>query len=436
MTVETKAQFDRDYITSFSEKNGEPAWLLELRMRGLDESQVLELPKPEKTNIQKWNYTDFTHVVEEASINRVDELPEDVRSILGSEEHVGNVVVHKNGVAIFQQLSEELKQKGVIFTDFKTAAKQHSELLSKYLMNKLVKVDEHKLTALHAALINSGILLYVPKNVEVEVPFQSLFWQENGSAGLIPHILVVAEENSKVTYVENLISSGQTNGTSVMNYVSEVFVGAGAHVTYAAVDNLADNSTNFIYRRGTVDNDGRVDWALGQMNDGDTVSDNTTLLKGNGSQGDTKSVVVGRGEQSLNFVQHMKQFGLNSDGQMLSHAVMKENARGIFNGITKIEKGATKANGEQTERVLMLSEKARGDANPILLIDEDDVTAGHAASVGQVDQRQLYYLMSRGIPQAEAERLIILGFLSPVVEKIPLEGMKQRLIDVIERKVK
>ncbi|EGL82697.1 FeS assembly protein SufD [Caldalkalibacillus thermarum TA2.A1] len=433
MTVETKTSLTRDYITGYSRQQGEPEWLLNLRLRGFELSDKLELPKPEKTNITDWNLLNFTHHVEESPISSVEELPHEVKRVIGDEQGAGNVVIHKNGRPVFQALSEDLKNKGVIFTDLQTAVKQHGDLIQRYLA-KLVEIDEHKLTAIHTALINSGIFLYVPKNVEVNVPLQSVFWQENGHVGLIPHILIVAEDNSKVTYVENMIGAEQ--GKAVNNYVAEVFVGPGAKVTFAAVDNLGKDVTNYVYRRATVDRDGHIDWALGQMHDGNTVSDNLTILKGDGSTGDSKSVVIGRGEQSQNFVQKMIHYGRSSDGQILGHAVMKDAARAIFNGISKIEKGAAKANGEQTERVLMLSDKARGDANPILLIDEDDVTAGHAASVGQVDKMQLYYLMSRGIPQTEAERLIILGFLNPVVEKIPLEGMKKRLIEVIERKVK
>ena len=140
------------------------------------------------------------------------------------------------------------------------------------------------------------------------------------------------------------------------------------------------------------------------MNDGNTVSENVTNLVGDGSYGDTKMVMVGRGNQTQNFTTSIIHFGKNSEGYILKHGVVKDSATSIFNGIGKIEHGASKSNAEQESRVLMLSEKARGDANPILLIDEDDVTAGHAASVGRVDPLQLYYLMSRGIPQTEIGR--------------------------------
>ena len=175
---------------------------------------------------------------------------------------------------------------------------------------------------------------------------------------------------------------------------------------------------------------------LGLMNDGNTISENTTHLVGDGSYGDTKTVVVGRGKQKQNFTTKIIHLGKHTEGYILKHGVVKDNASSIFNGIGKIEHGASKSNAEQESRVLMLSEKARGDANPILLIDEDDVTAGHAASVGRVDPVQLYYLMSRGISQKEAERLVIHGFLAPVVNEFPIEGVKKQLTEVIERKVR
>jgi len=128
-------------------------------------------------------------------------------------------------------------------------------------------------------------------------------------------------------------------------------------------------------------------------------------------------------------------FGRSTESDMITRAVMKDEATAIINGVTKIEKGATKSNGQQTEKVLMLSPKSRGDANPILLIDEDDVKAGHAASVGQVNADQVYYLMSRGISRQEAERLIIHGFLDPVVSEIPLKGLREQLHRILERKL-
>ncbi|MGD6990825.1 Fe-S cluster assembly protein SufD [Sutcliffiella horikoshii] len=430
MTLETKLPFDQDYLTNYSKESGEPQWLLDLRLQAYSLAEELPLPKPDKTKITNWNFTNFQKHTVETSITSVDQLPQEVRALVDGE----NIYVQVDNTPVVSTLKEELKAQGVIFTDIITAAKEHSDLVKKYFMQDGVKVDEHKLSALHAALMNGGAFLYVPKNVVIEEPIQAIYLQDKAEA-VFNHVLIVAEDNSAVTYVENYLSNNDGDG-SIFNIVTEVIANGNSKVQYGAVDNLGKGVTTYVNRRGVVGRDATLEWALGLMNDGDTISENVTNLMGDGSVGDTKTVVVGRGEQKQNFTTKVVHFGKNSDGQILKHGVMKDSASSVFNGIGKIEHGASKSNAEQESRVLMLSEKARGDANPILLIDEDDVTAGHAASAGRIDPLQLYYLMSRGISKKEAERLVIHGFLAPVVNQLPIESVKNQLIDVIERKVK
>jgi Fe-S cluster assembly protein SufD len=436
MTLETKLPFDQEYIRNFSKELGEPVWLLDLRLQALAKVEDLPLPKPEKTKIEKWNFTEFqNHVVKSEAIQTIEELPEHIKTLIDLEETNKNLLVQIDQGVAFKVLTDELVSKGVIFTDIHTAAREHSDLLQKYFMKDAVNVDQNKLTAFHAALVNGGVFVYVPKNVEVEVPLQAIFVQDDKDASLFNHVIVVADDNSSVTYVENYVSTS-TSSDAIVNIVAEVIAGTNAKVTFGAVDSLAAGITAYVNRKAIVGRDGRVEWALGLMNDCNTIYENVTHLVGDGSSGDTKTVTVGRGNQKQNFTTSVIHFGKHTDGQILKHGVVKDSASSIFNGIGKIEHGATKSNAEQSSRVLMLSEKARGDANPILLIDEDDVTAGHAASVGRVDPLQLYYLMSRGIPQREAERLVIHGFLAPVVNELPIEGVKKQLVELIERKVR
>ena len=435
MTVETKLSVTAQDVRSFSEANNEPSWLTELRERALADVETLPMVKPDKTNVEKWNFTEFpTHTVESTTYASLEELPEEVKAIVDAEgQH--NVYIQHNNTPAYLKVSEELASKGVILTDILTAAREHGDLVQKYFMTEGVKIDQHKLTALHAALVNGGVFVYVPKDVIVEEPIQAVFLHDNADASLYNHVLVVAEANSSITYVENYLSTVE-EAKGQANIISEVIVNDNASVTYGAVDVLAKGFTTYVNRRAILHRDAKVDWALGLMNDSDTISENVTYLKGDGSYADTKSVVVGRGDQSQNFTTEVRHWGKASNGYILIHGVMKDSSRGIFNGIGKIEHGATKADAEQESRVLMLNKDARGDANPILLIDEDDVTAGHAASVGRVDPVQLYYLMSRGISKAEAERLVIHGFLAPVVNKLPIDGVKKQLTEVIERKVR
>lgn len=434
MTVETKLALTEQDVRSYSVAKQEPNWFAEYRIRALGAAENLPMPTPDKTKIDKWNFTDFpVHSVESATFSSLAELPEEVKSIVTEGQQ--SVYIQRNNTPAFIQVSDELKSKGVIFTDIQTAIRDHEDLVKKYFMTNGVKVDEHKLTSLNAALLNGGVFVYVPKNVVLEEPLQAVFMLDDAQTSLFNHTIVVADTNSSVTYVENYLSTVE-NATGIVNIISEVFAEDNASVTYGAVDVLDKGITTYVNRRGVANRNSRIEWALGLMNDGDTISENVTHLVGDASYGDTKTVVVGRGKQKQNFTTKVIHWGKHSEGYILKHGVMKDEASSIFNGIGKIEHGATKANAEQESRVLMLNEKARGDANPILLIDEDDVTAGHAASVGRVDPLQLYYLMSRGISKQNAERLVIHGFLAPVVSILPIEGVKKQLTEVIERKVR
>lgn len=435
MSLDTKTfQYDAAYVRRFSEKRKEPDWLCQLRLKALDQLHDLPLPEVKKTRIKGWNFTDFVHDAETEPVESFSALPQGVRELLPEEKEAANLYVQRDSRPIFTALADELQKKGVIFTDLLTAVREHGDLVKKYFM-KAVKANEHRLTALHAALVNGGLFLYVPKNVQIDVPLQAVFWKDDAQSGLLNHVLIVADDHSSLTYVENYYSE-EKQGNAVANVVAEVYAGENARVAYGAVDHFANDVTVYVNRRGHAAGNGKIEWALGQMNEGNTIADNTVELIGDGSYTDVKAVAVGTGNQSENFVTRVNHHGLHSEGFILTHGVMKDGASAIFNGITKIEKGASKANGQQTERVLMLSDKARGDANPILLIDEDDVEAGHAASVGRVDPVQLYYLMSRGLTRQDAERLIIHGFLSPVVDELPIESVKKQLLAVIERKVR
>lgn len=433
MSVETNTIIGTEELINRSETNNEPKWLTELRVAALNKVETLELPKPDKTKIHNWDFTTFTQELGKGNtVTQVDELSDEIRVFIDEDATGNSLLVQDTGSTVYQTNATELTDKGVIFTDLATAFAQHGDLVKKYLFSDAVSTDENKLTAMNTALMNGGAFIYVPKNVHVEVPLQALYAISKENAGLFNHVLIVAESNSSVTYVENYAAYGQ--GAKVANIIAEVYVGAGARVSFGGVDTLNESATTYVVRRAHVERDGRIEWALGQMNDGDTIADNTTYLKGDGSFADAKLVTIGTGQQKQNFTTLIKHYGKHSEGYILKHGVMTGRALGIFNGISQIEKAATKSHGEQTERILMLGDRARGDANPILLIDEDDVTAGHAASVGRIDPLQMFYLMSRGISRVEAERLVIHGFLEPVVAKLPVESVRKQMRNVIERK--
>ena len=434
MTVTTNIPYDKAYVEQFSQSRNEPDWMRSLRLEAFDQAESLELPKPDKTNINRWNFHQFKHLAEGETIESLNHLPTEINDLFDQNNIPENIIIQRNQTVAHKSLSKDLVDQGVIFTDIFTALKDHPDLVQKYYMKDAVNVEEHRLTAFHAALMNGGVFVYIPKNVQVKAPLQTVFWQEDPEVALFNHVIVVADENSSVTYLENYISNNEQEQT-VANVVAEVIAQQGAKISFGSVDYFANGTTSYINRRGVVYDHATIDWALGQMNEGHSVSENETHLIGQHSTANARTVTVGSGKQTQNFTAKTIHYGKDSDGQILQRGVMKDSSTAVFNAIGKIENGATRSNAEQESRILMLSGKARGDANPILLIDEDDVTAGHAASVGRIDEMQLYYMMSRGITQSEAERLIIHGFLAPVVNELPIEAVKEQLTQLIERKV-
>lgn len=434
MTVQNNVTLTEGDVRTFSEKMKEADWMADFRADALGQLEKIAMPTPDKTNIAKWDFFSFPqHATESTVYASLDELPEEAKLLVDVEQQQ-NIYVQHNNTPAYVSLSPQLQEQGVIVTDIFTATREHADLVKKYYMTDGVKVNEHRLTALHAALMNGGVFVYVPRNVVVEQPVQVLYIHDDADVSLFNHTLVVAEESSSITYVENYLSTvEEANGQA--NIVSEVLAQDNAKVVFGAVDVLSKGFTNFTSRRGMTGRDARIEWAIGSMNDSNSIVENITHLVGNNSSSDFKMVTVGRDDQKQNFTTDIVHHGLDTDAFILKHGVMKDKATAIFNGIGRIKKGATRSNAEQESRILMLSEKARGDANPMLLIDENDVTAGHAASVGRVDPLQLYYLMSRGITQENAERLVIHGFLNPVVDQLPIEQVKEQLTEVIERKV-
>ena len=417
-----------DDITLFSATQEEPQWMLELRQKALEKAQELDLPKIERVKMHRWPLMNVGNINEEVLGNPVlpsfDELEDNPMIIQGRT------------TTLYEQMPVELSEQGVIFTDIFTAMKEHSELVEKYFMTKAVLYDEDKLTAFHAAMMNGGVFLYVPKNVVVKEAFESLFFQNNeDSSAWVKHVLIIADDNSQITYLERLQSEGETSEKLSANVVVEVIANPGAKVKFAAIDRLGKEVSTYMNRRAYVRRDASVDWALGIMNDGDVVADFDSDLVGEGAHSEVKVVAISSGRQTQGIDTRVTNKAPHSVGHILQHGVIRDRGTLTFNGIGHILKGAKGADAQQESRVLMLSDKARGDANPILLIDEFEVTAGHAASAGRLDPDELYYLMSRGLPQKEAERLVTRGFLGSVITSIPVKAVQKEFVEVIDRKL-
>lgn len=414
-----------EQIKRFSESHAEPAWLKELREKAFDKMDQLELPVIERVKFHRWNLGDGTISESQPSAN--------VPDFTQLDNHLK--LVQMGTQTVFEQVPAALAEKGVIFTDFHTALEEIPQVLKENFMSS-VKYDEDKLAAYHTAYFNSGAVLYIPDQVEITEPIEGIFYQDSDSdVPFNKHILIIAGKNSQISYLERLESKGNGTVKTSANITVEVIAQAGAKVKFAAIDRLGEQVTAYISRRGKIGSDASIDWAIGVMNEGNVVADFDSDLIGNGSHADLKVVALSSGRQVQGIDTRVTNYGCHSIGNILQHGVILEKATLTFNGIGHIIKGAKGADAQQESRVLMLSDQARSDANPILLIDENDVTAGHAASIGQVDPEDMYYLMSRGLDKKTAERLVVRGFLGSVIVEIPVKEVRDEMITTIEEKL-
>ena len=412
----------KELIQEFSQLHAEPNWLFQLRQQAFDKIDQLELPRIERVKFHRWNLGD-------GRISESEPLTS-VPDFTALEDNLKLVQVGTQ--TVLEQLPADLADQGVVFTDFHSALEEIPELVEKHFMSA-VKYDEDKLAAYHTAYFNSGAVLYVPDNVEIDQPIEGIFYQDSESdVPFNKHILIIAGKHSKVNYLERLETYGEGAVPVTANITVEVIAQAGAQIKFSAIDRLGENVTAYISRRGKLDNDAMIDWAIGVMNEGNVVADFDSDLYGKGSHADMKVVALSSGKQVQGIDTRVTNYGCNSIGNILQHGVILEKGTLTFNGIGHIIKGAKGADAQQESRVLMLSDQTRSDANPILLIDENDVTAGHAASIGQVDPEDMYYLMSRGLDKATAERLVVRGFLGSVIVEIPVKEVRDEMIENID----
>ncbi|ELY5750460.1 Fe-S cluster assembly protein SufD [Streptococcus iniae] len=415
----------KESIIAFSQEKAEPMWLQKRRQEAFDKIEELELPVIERVKYHRWNLGDGTISSDQLDGN----IPDFIE--LGDNP----TLVQVGTETVLEQLPYDLIEKGVIFTDFHSALEEIPDVIEAYFGSALA-FDQDKLTAYHTAYFNSVAVLYVPDFVEIAEPIEAIFLQNSQSA--LPfnkHILIIAGKESKFSYLERIESFGDDAKKISANICVEVIAEAGSHIKFSAIDQLGEHVTAFISRRGRLENNAHINWSLSVMNQGNVIADFDSDLIGEGSHADLKVVAASSGRQIQGIDTRVTNYGKNSIGHILQHGVILERGTLTFNGIGHIIKGAKGADAQQESRVLMLSDKARSDANPILLIDENEVTAGHAASIGQVDPEDMYYLMSRGLDQATAERLVIRGFLGAVITEIPIKKVRDQIIDVLDQKL-
>ncbi len=390
------------------------------------------------TTLEPWRRTDIHNLPTDKlrlMVDGMNEFPavrEDLLKPLVADQHGGQIVLTPGEAKV--DLDEKLAAKGVIFTDLLTAEQKHPELLSK-MIGKTVNVEEGKFAALAGAFAQNGVVLYVPRGVVVEEPLHSVLWGPGANLAHISHILVLVDEGASVTYVHEAASPDDMASNSMHAGIVEIQVMQNASMKFVELQSWGRHVWNFSHERARVERAGNLDWIFGAI--GSRITKNFTELDlaGEGAQGRMSGFYFTDGNQHLDHDTQQNHLAPHTTSDLLFKGALKGKSRSVWQGMIYVAPGAQRTDGYQANRNLVLSEGARADYIPGLEILADDVLCTLGATVGKLDQEPLFYLKSRGIPQAEAEKIVVEGFFDPIFQRIPFEGVRERFQEYIANKM-
>jgi len=391
------------------------------------------------TTDEAWRRTDIHNLpadkfkfAEEGAFNDLPAVREDLLKPLVADQHGGQIILMPGGSKL--ELDEKLAKKGAIFTDLKTAEEKHPELLKK-MLGKTVNVEEGKFSALAGAFAQNGVVLYVPKGVTVEEPLHSVLWGPGTDVAHVSHILVLVDEGASVTYVHEAASPDLKGANSMHAGIVEIQVMQNASMKFVELQSWGRHVWNFSHERAHVERDGNLDWIFGAIGSRLTKNFSELDLAGEGAQGRMSGFYFTDGDQHLDHDTQQNHLAPHTTSDLLFKGALKGRSRSVWQGMIYVAPGAQKTDGYQANRNLILSDQARADSIPGLEILADDVRCTHGATVGKLEQEPLFYLKSRGIPQAEAEKVIVEGFFDPIFQRIPFEGVRERFQQYIADKM-
>ena len=368
----------------------------------------------------------------DSSANHSQPVPDDLIKPLADDVHGGEIVFSNDQVSI--SLDESLKKQGVVFCDLKNAQFENAELLEKILQHSKT-YQEDKFAALAAAFGSNGVLLYVPKGVSVDKPLHSLIWSSGEGKLNAFQVFVWMDENSSATYVHESASPENEGGQNLHAGIMDIYAGPGSRLNFVELQSLGSNEWNFTHEKVSVDRDAEVDWIFGALGSHLTKNFSDLNLVGQGGTGKMSGFYFTNGNQHLDHDTQQNHLAANTTSDLLFKGALLGESRSVWQGMIYVAENATKTDGYQANRNLVLSEKSRADSIPGLEILTDDVRCTHGATVGKIDADQVFYLESRGIPRQEAEKLIVEGFFDPIMQRIPFEGVKKRFQAAIEAKM-
>jgi Fe-S cluster assembly protein SufD len=412
---------------------GIPTFLDEYRRRAWNIYRNLPMPNQRD---EAWRRTDLRRL----QINTFDpsivhsasrKPPQAILRPLITHHHGGRIVLTAQGAQ--RTIEEGILDQGVIFTDILEAAQKHPQVLEKVL-GQTVRPEEGKFAALAASMLRNGVLVYVPRGVQVTQPLHSVLWGGGAGSASFSHLLIWLEDDASLTLVHES-SSADGEGQALHAGIVEIHVGEGADLHFVELQSWGRNVWNFTHERVVIQQGGNLDWVFGALGSRVTKNFSTLDLVGSGAVGRMSGFYFTDGEQHLDHDTQQNHLAPDTTSDLLFKGALKGRSRSVWQGMIYVAPGAQKADGYQANRNLVLSPQARADSIPGLEILANDVRCTHGATVGKVDAEQVFFLQARGIPKPEAERLIVEGFFEPIMERIPFDGVRTRFRQAIQQKM-
>ena len=400
-----------------------PKSIINFRKESLKDLDSLKLPNMGKLKISDFMTEELN--LENVILTKQSFVPVELEKLVSLDNE--NVIIIKDGNIVYENLTGNYQD--IYINDFNSAFEERPEVILDFFQRELSELRHNKMTALNGGYMNSGILIDIPKNIELKEEIKLYYVQEN--VDFIHRTIVNVGANSSVKFVEYFSNLGDC----YVNIVSDLYLGEGAKVKYFSVDNYTDKTTGYSALRSILGTKSELLTTRGILSNGNIIVDTLVDLVGEFSSTDIKTIAIADRGQKQNINTATFHNAKLSSSNIVNQGVSKDKAKLYFNNFGKIERGMSESKAFQSTRGIILDRYAQIQANPFLLIDEYDVKAGHGATIGKFDDDSMFYLMSRGLTKSDAEKLIINGFINPILDGIDNETLKEELRSIIDRKL-
>ena len=405
----------------------EPQWMLDFRLKALDHFYKRPMPNW-GADLSGINFDDIFYYLKpaEANARSWDDVPETIKNTferLGIPEaerkFLAGVGAQYESEVIYHSLKTELEDQGVLFLDTDQALLQHEDLFREYF-GTIIPSADNKFAALNTSVWSGGSFIYVPKGVHVDIPLQAYFRINTENMGQFERTLIIVDEGAYVHYVEGCTAPTYSSD-SLHSAVVEILVKKGGRCRYTTIQNWSSNVYNLVTKRAVAEEDATMEWVDGNLGSKITMKYPAVILKGERAHGEILSIAFAGEGQHQDAGGKITHVAPNTTSVITSKSISKDGGRSSYRGLLRVNKDAEHSKSKVVCDALIIDPESRTDTYPYINISADQVDIGHEATVSKLGEEQIYYLMSRGLSEAEASALIVAGFIEPITKELPLE---------------